>query len=324
LNLRLKMNSESIAAILKNQDRFVVVSHVNPDGDAVGSLLGMYLALTEMGKLALPLANDRLPDLYSFLPGWEDVVTDPEELTWAPDWIISLDVAESTRISGDISAFRDKSRLINIDHHPTNPGFGDLNFVQPGATSTAELVHILLKQAGHKLSTGVGKCLYTGLITDTGCFRFSGVNSQTLQMAAEMLAPGIDSYEVTRPLFEEFPLCRLKLESLLLSRIEVLLGDKLVMSTLYEEDFHRLGASMSDTENLVNRLRESRGVRVGILFTQMSDNLIRVSFRSKDLDVASIAKSLGGGGHRHAAGLKTRMPLSELKERIVGEIRKVL
>jgi phosphoesterase RecJ-like protein len=318
------MNAETIAGILKNQDRFAVVSHVNPDGDAAGSLLGMYRALTEMGKLVIPLTKDKLPDLYSFLPGWGDVVTDASVPPWWPDWIISLDVADATRISGDISAFRDKAKLINIDHHPTNPGFGDVNFVLPGATSTAEIVHTLLKKAGYKLSADVGKCLYTGLITDTGCFRFSGVNSGTLQIAAEMLAPGIDSYEVTRPLFEEFPLYRLQLESLLLTRIEILLGGKLVMSTLYEEDFQRFGASMADTENLVNRLRESRGVRAGILFTKMSDDLVRVSFRSKDLDVAAIAKSLGGGGHRYAAGLKTTMPLPELKRRIVQAIEQAI
>jgi bifunctional oligoribonuclease and PAP phosphatase NrnA len=316
------MNTEAIADILKNKDRFVVVSHMNPDGDAAGSLLGMYRGLTEMGKTALPMANEKLPDLFSFLPGWGDVLTDAGKLPWAPDWIISLDVADRARISGDISAFREQAKLINIDHHPTNPGFGDLNFVRPEATSTAELVHLLLKAAGYKLSIATGKCLYTGLITDTGCFRFSGVNSQTLRIAAEMLSPGIDSYEVTRPLFEEFPLYKLQLESLLLSRIEILLGGELVLSTMFEEDFQRLGASMSDAENLVNRLRESRGVRVGVLFTKMSDDLIRVSFRSKDLDVATIAKSLGGGGHRHAAGLKTRIPLSELRDRIIQAIEK--
>ncbi|HMK36613.1 MAG TPA: bifunctional oligoribonuclease/PAP phosphatase NrnA [Desulfomonilaceae bacterium] len=318
------MNAEAIAHILKTEDRFVIVTHVNPDGDAVGSLLGMYLALTEMGKSARPLSNDRPPDLYSFLPGFEHIVTDAARLPWLPDWIVCLDVAERSRISGNISSLLDRSKIINIDHHPTNPGFGDVNFVQPTATSTAELVHRILKEMGYRTSAHVGKCLYTGLITDTGCFRFAGVNSETLKIAAEMLSPGIDSYEVTRPLFEEYPLNRLQLENLMLERIEILLEGKLLISTLYEEDFQRLSASMADTENLVNRLRESRGVRAGVLLTQMSDNLIRASFRSKDLDVASIAKALGGGGHRNAAGLKIRMSLAELKEKIVREIERSL
>jgi phosphoesterase RecJ-like protein len=314
------MSSKEITAILKSHDRFVVVSHVNPDGDAVGSLLGMRVALTEMGKAAMALTGDDLPALYSFLPGYEDVIIDPEKLPWAPDWIICLDVADSSRISGDISSLRAKAKLINIDHHPTNPGFGDFNFVQPAASSTAELVHALLKEAGYKISADVGKCLYTGLITDTGCFRFAGVTSKTLLVGAEMLSPGLDSYEVTRPLFEEYPLARLLLERLMLERIEILLDGKLLISALYQEDFDRLGASMSDTENLVNRLRESRGVQAGVLITQMSDNLLRVSLRSKNLDVATIAKSLGGGGHKHAAGVKTRMPLAELKDAIVQAI----
>lgn len=318
------MNSEEIVAILKERDRFVVVSHVNPDGDALGSLFGMYLALTELGKSALPFCGELPPHLYSFLPGYEAVITEPGKLPWSPEWIICLDVADASRISGDISDLRSKAKLINIDHHPTNPGFGDVNLVQPEASSTAELVHSLLKAAGYKISVNVGKCLYTGLITDTGCFRFAGVTSKTLLMGAEMLSPGIDSYEVTRPLFEEYPLARLQLERLVLERIEFLLDGKLLISTLQQEDYDRLGASMSDTENLVNKLRENRGVEAGVLITQMSDNLLRVSFRSKDFDVAAIAKSLGGGGHRHAAGLKTSMPLSELKKAIVAAIQRSL
>jgi phosphoesterase RecJ-like protein len=316
---------QKIAEILRKEDRFLIVTHVNPDGDAIGSLLGLHGALAEMGKHSRPVSREKLPEIYDFLPRFSEVLTDTSLLNVTPKWILSLDVASEERIAGDIARFRDKASLINIDHHHTNPGFGDLNFIAPNATSTAELVHKVLKAAGYKLSADTGKCLYTGLVTDTGCFRFSGVTSETLLLAAEMLGPGFDSFEVTRHLYEEFPLRRLKLERLVLERIEVLLDGQLILSTLYQADFERLGAQMYESENLVNRLRECQGVEVGVLITQMPDQAIRISFRSKGaIDVSSVAQSIGGGGHRRAAGAKSTLPLPELKEKIIQSIATAL
>ena len=316
---------QKIAKIVHDEDRFLLVTHVNPDGDAVGSLLGLHLALKEMGKKSWPVAGEQFPELYDFLPGRHALVTDTNLLNELPNWIVCLDVASKERISGDIARFTDTAQLVNIDHHPTNPGFGDLNFLVPSATSTAELVYKVLQETGYKLSADAGKCLYTGLVTDTGCFRFSGVNSETLLLGAEMLGAGFDSFEVTRYLYEEFPLRRLRLEQLLFERIEILLGGRLVLSTLYHTDFERLGAHMSESENLVNRLRECKGVEVGALITEMPDKVIRMSFRSKGaVDVSAVAKSIGGGGHRHAAGARSTLPLPELKRKIVQAIQSAL
>lgn len=311
----------TIPSIIKNEDNFLVVSHVNPDGDAVGSLLGMYLALREMGKLAWPVSGEKFPDLYEFLPGAGSLLTETDSLDMHPRWIIALDVASEPRISGNIKKFLDEARLINIDHHGTNPGYGSVNLIDSTATSTAELVFRVLSQSGYRLSADVGKCLYTGLLTDTGCFRFSGVNSRTLTLAAQLLEPGVDSYEITRFLYEEYPVSRLELERLVLSRIEIFLQGKLALSSLHYNDFAKLGAPLSDGENLVDRLRETRGVEVGVLMTQVSDDVVRVSFRSKGIvDVAGIAASFGGGGHRSAAGLRSLASLSDLKRQIVAAI----
>jgi len=320
------MTTNDIHSILRSEDRFIIVTHVNPDGDAVGSLLAMHLALREMGKKTWPVSSEKIPDLYCFLPGLDDILTDTDQLaTIKPDWIISLDVATEDRISGNISRFRETTQLINIDHHATNPHYGQLNLIDHSATSTAELVFQVLTKAGYQLSVDVGKCLYTGLVTDTGCFRFSGVNTQTMNLAARLLEPGFDSYEITRLLYEEYPLSRLELERLLLSRIEIFLNGSIVVSTLNYEDFQRVGAPLSDGENLVDRLRESRGVEAGILMTQISDEIVRVSFRSKGLvDVSAIAASFGGGGHPRAAGLRSNLPLDELKEKILRTIEKTI
>lgn len=313
----------NIAGILRDQDRFAVLSHVNPDGDAVGSVLGMYVSLKKMGKQAWVLTDEPFPGMYDFLPGCRDVLTKQESQNITPSWILCLDVASENRTSVDIEKMRLKAGLINIDHHITNVSYGDWNLVDPQATSTAELVYRLIKAAGHPLSRDAAKCLYTGLITDTGCFRFSGVREHTMRLAAELLSPGLDSYQITRYLYEEYPIHRMELERLLLSRVELKLGGILAMSHLHYKEFQAIGAALSDGENLVDRLRENRGVEVGVLLTQVSDDTVRASFRSKDLlDVSAVAAVFGGGGHRRAAGLRSKLPLEELKNRIIFEIQK--
>ncbi len=316
---------EEVARIFRTGDRFLVVTHVNPDGDAVGSLLGTFLAFREMGKRTWALCPEPLSEMYDHLPGRDLIIADASQVEAAPQWIVAVDSAEEERIAGDISAFRNSAGLINIDHHRTNPLFGDLNFVDPHASSSAQLVYEIFKQAGYELSPDVGKCLFTGLVTDTGCFRFSGVNSRTFDLAAELLASGFDSYEVTRPLFEELPLSRLALERLVLERMEILLGGRFCVSSLFADDFKRLGADPAETENLVNRLRELRGVEAGALITELPEGLTRVSLRSKgSLDVSRVAAAFGGGGHRVAAGLRSTLPVNQIKEEITQAVRRVL
>jgi phosphoesterase RecJ-like protein len=305
---------EQVAEIINKHDNFLVVTHINPDGDAIGSLLGMYSALKEMGKTAVPIIGTKFPELFEFLPGKNDVLIGLDSLNSNPSYIISLDVAAENRICPQVDSLRNSSRLLNIDHHPTNPGYGDINYVQRHANSTTQLVYEILDKAGHPLSLDVGKCLYTGLITDTGCFKFAGVTSKTFELAAKLLEPGVDNYEITRHLFEEFAVTRLALERLMLERLEILLDGKVILSHLDLEDFEEIGADMSEGENLVNRLRETRGVEVGGLITQLSDNLCKASLRSKGLiDVSAIASELGGGGHRRAAGVKVSMSPQQLR-----------
>jgi bifunctional oligoribonuclease and PAP phosphatase NrnA len=314
-----------IARILKQEDCFAIVTHVHPDGDALGSLLGMYLALKEMGKTVWAVSSDSFPDQYRFLTGHEDILADAKLVERDIRWIVSLDVASKERISGADEALLNRVPVLNLDHHGTNPGFGTVNHVDPKATSTAELVYSVLAEMGYCPSRGVSVCLYTGLVTDTGCFRFSGVSSRTLHMAADILGPDLDAYEITRHIYEEYPVARLLLERIVLERMESRYDGKLLLSLLHHEDFRTLGVSLELAENLVNRLREIKGVEVAMLVTQVSDAVVRVNLRSKGLvDVAAIAKSLGGGGHRQAAGLRSESPLAEVKELVASLVGEAL
>jgi phosphoesterase RecJ-like protein len=314
-----------IAQILREDDGFLVVTHVNPDGDAIGSMLGMTNALKEMGKSAWAFAGGDLPGQFDFLPGFSSVLVQGKSLPEQPKWIIALDAAEIDRIFGEIKPFIPPARIINIDHHKTNPLFGDFNLVDPDASSTAELVFRLVQEAGRKPSINVAKCLYTGLVTDTGCFRYSGVTAQTLCVGADLLSCGLRSYDVTRALYEENSYTRTQLERVMLDRMELKLDGRLCLSVLLESDFTSLGAGQSETENLVDRLREIRGVEVGALITEVSHEITRVSFRSKGgVDVALLAKSFGGGGHRSAAGLRTSDPPHVIKDKIITSVNSVL
>jgi phosphoesterase RecJ-like protein len=316
---------KKIADILLSENDFLVATHINPDGDAVGSLLGMTLALQEMGKRAWAHFPNGLPPTFEFLPGRNLLKPDPAAISPAPRWIIALDTATENRIAGDISGLRPAASLINIDHHRTNPGFGHVNLIDPLAASTAEIVHRIIKAAGRPISAAVAKCLYTGLVSDTGCFRFGTVTSSSLQIGAELLSTGVVSYEVTQALYEENPMSRIRLECLVLERVEILLDGALAVSTVSTQDLAAVGATQDDTENLVDRLRQIQGVEVGALITQVSDKLTRASLRSKGrLDVSAIAAGLGGGGHRGASGLRAALSPAEVKREIVKAVEGAL
>lgn len=312
---------EEIASQILEADRFLIVTHVNPDGDAVGSSLGLHLSLSEMGKTSFLVFESKPPELFSFLTGIDQILVGADINELKPNIIISVDAADQNRIVPRIEKLRPQTILINIDHHPTNPSFGDINLVSASANSTSSLIFEIIRAAGHRPSYNASKALFTGLVTDTGCFRFEGVNSSTFRLAAQMCESGIDSYQITQYLFEEHPIQRLALEKHVLNRLEILLGGKLALSVLFNSDFEEAGASLSDGENLVNKLRETRGVEVGVLMTKISDDLTRVSLRSKgNLDVSAIASKFGGGGHRRAAGIKSGLDFRTLKNQIIASI----
>lgn len=318
------MYDEICNAIL-NSDRFLIVTHVNPDGDAIGSSLGLHLSLKEMGKISTLVFDSKFPEIFSFLTELDQALFMSDLKDIKPGLIVALDAADERRIVPSIEPIRPVTKLINIDHHPTNPSYGDLNLVRSDANSTSSLVFQILRHLGHRPSYAASRAFFTGLVTDTGCFRFEGVNADTFRIAAEMCESGIDSYQITQHLFEEHPVERLALERQILNRLRILSGGRVAMSELYMSDFQEAGASLADGENLVNKLRETRGVEVGVLMTKVSEELTRVSLRSKGrLDVAEIASQFGGGGHRRAAGIKSSLDFHTLRQLLLAAIEKKL
>ncbi len=299
-------------------EEVAIACHVNPDGDALGSLLGAALGLAQLGKKvtaswgAEPIG---VPPAYAFLPG-QDLLVPPEDLPGARTFL-ALDCGAADRLGSLEAAAGAAGCVINVDHHPGNDNFGDLNLVAPAASSTAELTVHLLKDVGIRIDRDIAVCFYVGLVTDTGRFQYSNSSPETLRLAADLLSLGVPATEIAQEVFESSPFGYLKLVGRVLDRARLLEKERLVYSWLRLKDLDQTGVAVDETEKLIDLVRATRDADVAALFKEQPDGSYRVSLRSKgSVSVGAIARANGGGGHDLAAGFTT----SDI-EQAVEEIR---
>lgn len=313
------------AAVKAVEEGFVVClsSHVNPDGDGIGSLLGLTLILRALGKevhSALP-QPEKFPPQYLFLPG-RDCLFHPEELPDKADLFVALDCSNPDRLDGLWSRAEGADVLLNVDHHEDNSLFGDVNLVDPGASSTSELVYRLSRKGNWDLTPEAATCLYTGLVTDTGRFQHRNTGPGALAVASELAAAGADLAAISREVYESQSLSYTRLMGRALERAEVLPDLGLVYSYVTQRDLRETGASLPETEDLIDHLRTVRGTKVAALFKELEDGRIRVSLRSRDgAEVGPVARALGGGGHAGAAGYTSDLDLEGSLARLVEALR---
>lgn len=306
--------AEIAEVLARPGERFVITSHHNPDGDAIGSMLGLARALRAAGQdVVLAHADDPpVPTDLAFLPAeGEEIVHDlPDDL--GERVLVAVDCASELRMWA--TPVHEGARLvIDIDHHQDNTRFGDLNLIEPLASSTAEVIVGVLEAAGWPLTREVAEPLYVGLITDTGRFGYGNTRPRAHRIAAAMLEAGVDPAVMSRRLFEEQPLDRLLLMGRALERARPLAGGRMLAAVLTREDFDAAGGR--DTEGIVEVMRGVRGMRAAALVSQAGpDGMWRVSLRTADphVDVSEIAREEGGGGHRAAAGFSTARPPEDL------------
>lgn len=306
--------AEVAEVLARPGERFVVTSHHNPDGDALGSMLGMARALRAAGQDVVLAHADapELPDDIAFL------LADGEEISRD----LPGDVAERVLVAVNCATERrmwaepvhERAReVVNIDHHQDNTMFGDLNLVDPHASSTAEVIVGILTVAGWPLTRAVAEPLYVGLVTDTGRFGYTNTSPHSHRVAAAMIEAGVDTAAIARRLYEEQPLERLLLIGRALEHARPLAGGRMLASVLTRADFDAAGGN--DTEGIVEIMRGVRGMKAAALVSEAGpDGAWRVSLRSvdPDVDVSAIARDEGGGGHRAAAGFSTRRPPDDL------------
>jgi bifunctional oligoribonuclease and PAP phosphatase NrnA len=311
---------KAIADALRAHDRFLVVTHENPDGDALGSLLAATIALTQLGKDAVMyLAGDTLlPREYAFMP-LEELVREPPPDA-AERVLLAVDCAKEERI-GDEAAVARAPLVLDVDHHHDNTRFGDLNLIVADASSTGEVLRDVFAELGVKLTPDLAEPLYIALVTDTGRFQYANTTPKALRLAAELVDAGADIHAVFQEVYESVEFAKLKLLARVLERATVLEGGRIIVSHLLRNDCAEVGAAEPYAEGLIDNLRAVEGSELAVLIREppRDDGPIRrVSLRSSidELDVSAIARQFGGGGHRQAAGFSSDAPLDEIIERI--------
>lgn len=306
---------------------FLILTHVRPDGDAYGCLLALAHSLRDLKKEVVLWNEDGVADRYSFLPGVEWVQSGPPPSGPFSARIV-VDNASMDRV-GKISLLADPSSpIINIDHHASNSGYGDLAYIESKRSSCGEIIFDLLKAAQMPISRDAAKCLFVAISTDTGSFQYPAVTPKTFRIAAELLEYGIDLGEISRFTYESHPSRRLLLLREILQSAKFDCGDRIGYFWIDSESYKRSGAKPEDSEGLIDHIRGIRSVKVAVLFEQLPNGEgIRISFRSKDprVDVNKIAQQFGGGGHSAASGalIRGKQP-SEVESEVLQSIRSAL
>jgi bifunctional oligoribonuclease and PAP phosphatase NrnA len=316
---------ERVSAELRTRDRFLLTAHEGPDGDALGSLLGMHHLLTQLGKdsvMFLAAKEFPLPIEYRFLPLEEVFHEAPADM--ADRTVVFLDCGNIDRMPVDFLTEGDNLR-INIDHHHDNTRFGDINLVDVEASCTAEIVYDLALLMGARITPEMAAALYVGLITDTGKFMYENTNSHTHRVAAELIDAGVEVDDIYRRLYEHVPLEKLRLVSRALEGIQRHCDDRLVLTYITAADYEATGSGEEMTEGVIDHLRSIEGTKVAAVVRDLADRgraARKVSLRSSegDIDVSAIARRHGGGGHKRAAGFSTDLELADLVAFLCEEV----
>jgi phosphoesterase RecJ-like protein len=317
---------EQIGQVLREHQRFAILSHVRPDGDALGSQLALALSLKQLGKHVRVWNEDGMLEKYSFLPRAE-LLTKPPLNAEDVDVALALDTAIQNRLGSALPAVRSAKIWINIDHHLSNPGYGDLVIVDSNAPATGEIIFRLIKSQGLPFDHDIAENLYAAISTDTGSFQYPKTSARTFEIAAELVrAGGLDVGQLSRQLYENYPRRRLELLREVLQTMRFMEGGRVASFSLSLKTAADLAVLPEDNEGLIDHLRAIRGVIIAVFFEELADSKVRVSMRSKDeaVDVCAICQKFGGGGHTLAAGARVRGSLAEVEQKVLEEIGEAL
>jgi len=316
---------EEIGRAFREHQRFAILSHVRPDGDALGSQLALALSLKQLGKDVRVWNEDGMLEKYSFLARAQ-LLTKPPSGPEDVDVAIALDTAIQNRLGTAFQAIRTAKIWINIDHHPSNPGYGDLVYVDPTAPATGQILFELIKSERLPFDRAIAENLYVAISTDTGSFQYPNTTARTFEIAAELVRAGVDVGRINQQVYENYPRRRVELLRELLRTMRFEGGGRVASFSLSLKTAAQLGVLPEDNEGLIDHLRAIRGVIVAVFFEELTDGKVRVSMRSKSekTDVCAICQKFGGGGHTLAAGARVRGSLAEVEQRILEAICNVV
>lgn len=317
------MSLEQVKKVIADHQRFAVTTHRNPEPDAVGSSLALAHFLRELGKESGVVLRDPVPQNLKFLPQ-QTILRQESVISDDIDVLFVLDCGDLER-TGFLNGQQPSNfKIVNIDHHITNRGFGEINWVNHNAAATGEMIYDLLVSLGKKPSAPVALCIYTSIAGETGFFSYSNTHAGTFRLVASLLEQGVDPWMVSQHL-RETSFKQLQLLSLILKSLKCSRDGRLAWVTVTQGNLFRTEATSEDTEDFINYPRFLWGVEAAILFRELEANQVKVSFRSRNyLDVAVLAAGFGGGGHQRASGCTVDGSLKEVRRNVLKVVKKAL
>lgn len=315
---------DRIVETIKASETICVVGHVRPDGDCVGSQLGLTLALLNAGKNVTCWNQDVVPAKLAFL--------DPKKLVQQPekgrqfDCVIATDCASLERLGTAVDCIQDRKVFVNIDHHTSNTRYGDLNWIAAREPSTGELIFRLLKAANWPITPSISDCLFTAVSTDTGSFQYPTTRPGTYHVAGELVKRGADLEKICDEVYQSYPLARVRLLRHVYNKFRLTHDNQIAYFWLKKADYTRTGSDPSDSEGLIDHIRAIDPVIVACVFEEIEPELTRISLRSKSpkVDVNKIAQVFGGGGHPAAAGARIAGTPLSTQRKVVATLKKAL
>ena len=312
---------EAIEAIV-NANSVFLATHEVPDGDAIGSMIAVHLGLKAMGKKSVMYCKDPVPEIYKFLPE-SSKVTSSYNAGDRYDLALVLDCGDAKRVNDKINLHEVGAKVVNIDHHPDNTKFGDINVIE-SISSVSQMIYELFKMMDVQITKEIAECLYTGIMTDTGNFRYDYTTADTFAVAEALARAGANISSIAMSIYETKTLSSIRILGAAMYRLENSESGKVAWTVLPKQLMTSLGAKSEDLTGLVDHIRSIKGVEVAILFREEDDG-IKINFRSKfKVNVSDIAKKLGGGGHIRASGAVLQGSLEDVKEKVLKEVFKVI
>lgn len=319
------MSAQKIADVLKECSSCVIMAHVSPDGDSIGSMLALYNVMKRLGKVVDAVSSDNIPSAFSFLPFYDSIKKYSGFERQRYDIAVVLDCGSSDR-AGECSRLIDNAGIcINIDHHVTNSMFASFNLVDTGASATGELIFQVIKEMGLDIKREEAVCLYTAILTDTGCFKYKNTTPLTHNIAGELINTGIEFGEIHDKVYRNFDFNTVKAMGRALCSMELFDNDQIALMELLIDNLEGIGLQDIDTTDFINFARDIRNVEAAAFIKQISSNEYKVSMRSKNkIDVRAVCEKYGGGGHVRAAGCSMEGTLKSVKDRVLMELREKL
>lgn len=318
---------EQLNSIIKNSKNILLVSHINPDGDTLGSMCGLYSLIKDNLKKSCDMVSvSDVPVTYNFLPYVDKVKHISQyDLSREYDLVITIDVAAIDRCADAEKLFKKAKNTINIDHHETNIGYAEVNIIEPQAAATGEIILEIAEKLDWKVSLETAINLYVAIVTDTGCFKFSNTTQRTMESAGKLISFGVNPSEIYQKCYESSSKDMVLFQSYCVNKAEFLNDDKIAYTIVYKKDLEKFNNQGEDfTDGLTEKLRAIRTTEVAFVVKELNSTTSKVSMRSKEKDIAQVCSAFGGGGHKLAAGAVIKATPKKAVSMLIEEIKKKL